>query len=135
ATAIALQPDGKVLATTGGDPLRLNSDGTLDTNFVSAAAGDVYSMALQPDGKLIVGGYFSALSGAESYGLLRLNANGSRDNSFDAGAAADGIYHSIVLQPDGKVLFGGLLTRVNGTNYTPVARLNANGSVDATFGL
>ena len=121
-SAIVVQPDGKLLVA-GESLFQLNTNGTLDSNFVLGAVGSVYSMAMQPDGKLIVGGY----------GLARLNADGSLDNSFDAPAA--GIVNSLVLQPDGKVLFGGSLTTLNGTNYTPIARLNANGSVDATFGL
>jgi uncharacterized delta-60 repeat protein len=125
---IVVQPDGKVFYA-GENLLRLNSDGTLDNGFTTGVPGFVYSMALQSDGKLIAAGYFFD----SSYGLFRLNTNGSPDNSFTA--PVTGIVRSIVLQPDGKVIFGGLLIRVNGTNLPPVARLDASGSVDATFGL
>jgi uncharacterized delta-60 repeat protein len=131
-TALLVQPDGKVLYA-GENLLRLNSNGTLDTNFNSAAIGYVYAMARQPDGKLIVGGYFYAdfVDGTPiGYRLFRLNTNGSLDNTFDGAAAQDGIYNSIVLQPDGKVLVGG---RFIGTNGACVARLNGSGTVDSTF--
>src|ERR1051326_1412345 len=87
-TALLVQPDGKVLYA-GENLLRLNSNGTLDTNFNSAAIGYVYSMARQPDGKLILGGYFYVdyVGGsAIGYRLFRLNTNGSLDNTFDTAA-------------------------------------------------
>jgi uncharacterized delta-60 repeat protein len=131
-TALLAQSDGKVLYA-GENLLRLDPNGTLDTNFNSAAIGYVYSMARQPDDKLIVGGYFYVdyVGGsAIGYRLFRLNTNGSLDNTFDGAAAQDGIYNSIVLQPDGKVLVGG---RFIGTNSACIARLNASGTVDSTF--
>jgi uncharacterized delta-60 repeat protein len=131
-SALLVQPDGKVLYA-GENLLRLNSNGTLDTNFYSAAIGYVYSMARQPDGKLIVGGYFYSdfVGGTPiGYGLARLNIDGSLDNTFDQAAGQGGLFLSIVLQPDGKVLVGG---RFVGTNGACIARLNGNGTVDSTF--
>jgi uncharacterized delta-60 repeat protein len=131
-SALLVQPDGKVLYA-GENLLRLNSNGTLDTNFNSAAIGYVYSMARQPDGKLIVGGYFYSdfVGGTPiGYGLARLNTDGPLDNTFNQAPGQGGLFLSIVLQPDGKLLVGG---RFVGTNGACIARLNGNGTVDSTF--
>jgi len=144
--SIAVQPDGKVLVggffTTvngvgRGNLARLNGDGSLDTTFMNGMAGTentVHSFALQPDGKVLVGGYFSRINGVIRGGIARLNANGSVDATFQNGmSGADGPVYSVVLQPDGKVLIGGGFGSVNGVARGRVARLNGDGSLDATF--
>jgi len=70
-----------------------------------------YPLALQPDGKVLVGGY------------ARLNADGSQDSSFNPGTGADGEVRSIALQADGKVLVGGNFTTIKGVFRPYVARL------------
>src|SRR5688572_27221856 len=119
--AIVVQPDGKVFYA-GESLLRLNPNGTLDTNFVSAVGGvisvKIPAMARQPDGKLIVSLYFYDNQNAP-YGLVRLNTDGSLDNSFDPPPRYVGPISSIVVQPDGKVLVGGFGI---GTNYACIAR-------------
>jgi uncharacterized delta-60 repeat protein len=133
--SIALQSDGKVLAAYDG-VFRFNSDGTLDSNFVSQADGNIDSMALQPDGKLIVGGYlYEPTNNSSRYSLVRLNANGDRDTSFDGSAAADGFYSAIVVQLDEKVLVAGAFIRSGSSNVTSITRLNANGTADSTFNI
>ena len=128
---IIVQPDGKVLVAGIENLLRLNANGTLDNSFTSGQSGFIYSMALQPDGKVIIGGYlYDPANNSSSYGLARLHANGSIDNTFDGAAGQNGIFNSIVVQPDGRVLVGG---KFIGTNNTCVARLNGNGTMDATF--
>jgi len=89
-------------------------------------------MAVQPDGKILVGGYFTALQGANRNGIARLNANGSLDNSFNPGTGANAVT-SVALQPDGKVIIGGGFTTVNDTARSGIARLNADGSLDSSF--
>lgn len=83
--AIVVQPDGKVFYA-GESLFRLNPNGTLDSNFVSAVGGVVSvkipAMARQSDGKLIVSLYFYDNQN-DPYGLVRLNTDGSLDNSFD----------------------------------------------------
>ena len=149
--ALAVQPDGKVIAGGGfrtslngqAQPAlrRFNADGSLDAGFRADAfltsagyAGSVGALALQPDGKVIVGGGFASVNGTASNNLVRLNADGSVDASFSAGRAGvdDGVT-SIVLQPDGKILLGGNFTTVNGTARAGVARLDADGSLDPQF--
>jgi uncharacterized delta-60 repeat protein len=133
--SVALQADGKVLiggwfssvnGTNRNGTARLNANGSLDGSFNPGAGAfsDVHSVALQPDGKVLIGGNVS---------VARLNANGSLDDSFNAGTGANNDVNSVVVQSDGKVLIGGYFTSVNGTNRNRIARLNANGSLDGSF--
>jgi uncharacterized delta-60 repeat protein len=141
-SSITLLPDGEVLigggfiynyinATNYSCGLaRLNADGSLDSSFNSGRAVlDVSSVALQPDGKVLVGGAFPG------HGIARLNADGSLDGTFNGGAAVSvfGYVSSVALQSDGKVLVGGGFSEVNGSNRNAIARLNANGTLDENF--
>jgi len=154
-SAIALQPDGKVIFTreystevggpAGDKVVRLNADGTADVSFVPAAFANAGSNAfncvtVQSDGRILIGGYSSQDDGFGNFYpraiLMRLNANGSLDNTFTNGNGAfNGAFiFSVALQVDGKILIGGnLVVSVNGTNYYGVARLNTNGSLDTNF--
>jgi len=143
--AIARQPDGKILVagafgTYNGikvnQLVRLNADGSLDPSFSLPGTGLVgispYSdsaikcIAIQPDGKILVGGNFTALGNVTIYYLIRLNSDGSRDTSFTAGSYFNYYVTNIIVQPDGKIL-------VNGMFDGRVVRLNANGTYDGTF--
>ena len=106
---------------------RLNANGSLDGSFnpgPGVFGSYVESLALQPDGKVLV---------AEGYFIRRLNSNGSLDASFGTGVGGFGQVESSVVQSDGKVLIGGLFATINGTNRNNIARLNANGSLDSSF--
>jgi uncharacterized delta-60 repeat protein len=149
--ALAVQSDGKILAASESTSssyawhiTRLKSDGSLDTSFGSSGIVDTeFSTAypspkkilVQPDGKILVGGVFR--SGSNILALARYNANGSLDTSFGSGGIAsfpgmtDQWIEDMVQQPDGKTL---LALGIQGDVYTRVARLNANGSLDTTFG-
>jgi uncharacterized delta-60 repeat protein len=99
--------------------------------------------ALQPDGKILVGGNFTVASGLPRSGVARFNADGTPDPSFDAGnigvaerlltTSTGGAIYAITLQPDGKILIGGLYRRGDETTGRCIERLNADGSVDTTF--
>jgi uncharacterized delta-60 repeat protein len=115
---------------------RLNDDGSVDPSFdpgVGAAGGDVFAVASLSDGKVLIGGSFTAFGGAGRRYLARLNANGSADNEFMAGGALDGPVHSIAVQADGRILIAGEFTLVNGVSRGRVARVNADGSLDTSF--
>lgn len=150
--SMALQPDGKLLiggsfnAVNGvacTNVARLNTDGSLDTNFVPAAVSSVYCMALQSDGKVVVGGaYYSIVGGVYRALLARLNANGSLDTNFQCQvtgtctvpwACTEPYVYSVAVQPDGKVLVAGLFTAINTITRYGIARVNADGSLDGTF--
>ena len=151
-SAVALQPDGKIVigglfmnyngdAAANDFVMRLNADGTRDTTFNPAGTGAdkwVKAIALQSDGKIVIGGEFTAYNGDSGVSdkVMRLNADGTRDTSFDAGGAgADAMVESVAVQPDGKIVVGGSFTTYNGdagaSNY--VMRLNADGKPDTTF--
>jgi uncharacterized delta-60 repeat protein len=160
--AILVQPDGKILlgGSCGDDGFanakfciaRLNSDGTMDTSFGSSGDGKLildiptsdedngYSLALQPDGKILLGGS-CRISGAYQFCIARFNSNGQLDTSFGSGngyvtqhisssPATNDYGNSLALQPDGKILLGGTCD-----HKFCIARFNSNGSLDtANFG-
>lgn len=115
---------------------RLNADGTLDMSFNSGAGmdGAVASVALQPDGKVLLGGSFSSVDLRSRPSVARLNADGSLDTSFNAGnGVAGGSVQTLALLPDGKVLIGGDFTSVQGQARSRIAQLNADGTLDTSF--
>ncbi len=91
--------------------------------------------ALQPDGKILIGGNFLLLNeGQAQFGLARLTGTGALDPTFKPGAIdPNGTVNTIVVQPDGKILIGGSFISINGTTRNRLARLNADGSLDPTF--
>jgi uncharacterized delta-60 repeat protein len=143
--SLAMQPDGKVLIGGDFDQLygasprnriaRLNVDGTLDATFDpgTGATDAVLRLALQSDGKVLIGGRFTEVGGVARNRIARLNANGTLDATFDPGTGTNGTPWHLALQPDGKVLIGGSFTEVNGVARNRIARLNANGTLDAAF--
>ncbi|MBK8368441.1 MAG: T9SS type A sorting domain-containing protein [Bacteroidetes bacterium] len=147
---IAVQPDGKIIivgnflsynGTTVNRVARLNSDGSLENNLtfnagtaVSAAATYVYGLALQSDGKIIIGGSFTTFNGVTKNRLVRLNTNGSIDNTFNAGGSnANLIVYSCNVLADDKILIGGTFTTFNASSPARITCLNADGTKDVTF--
>jgi uncharacterized delta-60 repeat protein len=142
--SLALQPDGKVLiggyffsynGTSRNSIARLNADGSLDATFNpgTGANNEIKALALQPDGKVLIGGQFTSYNSISRNRIARLNGDGSLDSSFNPGTGASDIVFSFSLQPDGKVLIGGRFSSYNGTSRNSIARLNANGNLDSTF--
>jgi uncharacterized delta-60 repeat protein len=140
-STIAIQPDGKILVggafnQIGGQTrrriARLNSDGSLDTTFPDLGAGSVlvssvsaFVIALQSDGKILIGGNFTFVyMNAPSFQTLaRLNSDGRVDTSFSPDSSISFVT-AVVIQPDGKILVG---------TSSGIARLNSNGTLDTTF--
>ena len=115
-------------------PFDINLSGTrttLDSGFTSAASSYVHSVAVQPDGKILVGGEFTAVGGAARNGIARLNADGSLDTGFDPNA--DNPVDCVAVQADGKILLGGEFVTVGGRGRSRIARLNADGTLDSGF--
>ena len=140
---LSLQSDGKAIIggmfttfndTAQGHIARINTDGSLDTTFVtgSGASSNVYVTAIQSDGKILIGGFFSNYNGVSRPGIARLNTDGSLDTTFNPGSGALGI-NAMKIQSDGKIIIGGGFTSYNGTSRNRIARINANGSLDTTF--
>ncbi|HQQ63694.1 MAG TPA: thrombospondin type 3 repeat-containing protein [Pseudomonadales bacterium] len=143
----AQQQDGKIIiggyftkinGTLRNYIARMNSDGSLDTSFDAGTAVNavVYAVALQKDGRILIGGSFTTLNGTAINGIARLNSDGSVDNTFNPGTGVDSAssyVRSIVIQPDGKIIIAGQFTSVNGTVRNRITRLNSNGSIDSSF--
>ncbi|HYV92913.1 MAG TPA: T9SS type A sorting domain-containing protein [Chitinophagales bacterium] len=157
AYALAIQPDGKIIAAgfsfNGTDKdiavARYNSDGTPDNSFsndgkVTTAIGtdqDVaFAVTLQPDGKIIVAGYSWNGNEAEDFALVRYNSDGSLDNSFSAdgkvttavGSYGDAAW-SVALQPDAKIVAAGISFNGSDPDFA-IVRYNADGTLDNSFG-
>ena len=142
--AVAVDSDGSILIggdfttynnTPRGRVARLNANGSLDTGFSpgNGANGAVQTLAVQPDGKVIVAGDFSEFDNQETHFIVRLHPNGMRDTSFQTASGANGFIHTVAVQPDGKILIGGAFTDVGGVPRVRVARLNTDGTPDASF--
>lgn len=149
--ALALQPDGKIIAvgeTVVGSTYmaaiaRYNTDGTLDAGFsgdgkhtvtLGAMNAYAYAVAVQPDGKILVAGY-TFQPGTVDFTVFRFLSDGTLDPSFSGDGIATVDYastldnaYAMVLQPDGKILVAG-----NGGANFMLARLNSNGSLDTSF--
>ena len=122
---------------------RFNADGSVDTGYNPTANGPVTALALQGDGKIILGGQFTTLEPPGSTDwtqrnyIARLNTDGTIDTAFDPNANAQ--VRALLTQTDGTILVGGAFTTLqpNGGATTivslPIARLKADGSVDNGF--
>ncbi len=141
---ILIQPDGKILicgdftvfnTKTANHIVRLNIDGTIDTSFLplSGGNGNIYSMELQSDNKILIAGSFTTYDGVARNRVARLNTDGTLDTSFAIGAGANNTVSSLIIQSDGKIIIGGNFTTFAGVSSTRITRLNANGSRDASF--
>lgn len=142
--AMEIQPDGKLIvagdftAVNGvAQPriTRLLADGTRDPAFEvgEGADGPVHALALQSDGRVLLGGGFAQVRGQVRPGLARLRADGSLDEAFAPPGGADATVLALGLQPDGKILVGGAFTHFNARPRARYARLNPTGTVDLDF--
>jgi uncharacterized delta-60 repeat protein len=149
---MAVQSDGRILiggsfTTVGGVTrkrvARLNSDGSLDTSFNLNADlnlnGAVYAMAVQSDGKILIGGDFTMVGSTTRNRIARLNSDGSLDSTFNSLNNVIDIDLSnnnvrvVAVQSDGKIIIGGDFLKVGGQTRNRIARLNSDGSLDTAF--
>jgi uncharacterized delta-60 repeat protein len=122
--------------------VRLNSDGTKDTSFNIGTGfnNNIWALAVDSNGKILVGGNFTSYSGSAQNYLIRLNSDGTKDTSFDIGTGfvgftggSRGLVDEIVIDSNGKILIGGnfISYRSSGSSY--LVRLNSDGTVDNSF--
>jgi len=142
---VVIQPDGKIIivgnfSTYNGmaavKVARLFPDGSLDPSFISGSGaedGIVETIALQSDGKIIVGGHFTMFNGISYSRIIRLNADGSIDTSFSIGTGFDATVYSLALPSEGKIVVGGSFSAFNGNARRRIVRLNSDGSLDTSF--
>src|SRR5439155_25889870 len=93
----------------------------------------VRAMALQDDGKLIIGGLFTRINSTNRNAIARLNSDGTLDDSFNPGAGADNPVYAIALLPDNKAVIGGSFTTFNGVPRPNLSLLNTNGTLNTFF--
>jgi uncharacterized delta-60 repeat protein len=155
ASAVAIQPDGKILAAggySGFELARYTTNGSLDTSFgtngiavalLGTDGGTAQALSIQSDGKIIVSGFAHSSAGPAQFALARFNSNGTLDTSFGGGGEVLTTIEtgcetfSAGIQPDGKIVAGGIAAALNGSVETAdfaAARYNANGGLDFTFG-
>jgi len=154
---IAVQPDGKIVvvgqlsgASIDFVVMRLNRDGSLDTSFdgdgkvttdFDGNSDDAYSVVILPDGKILVAGYAVIGGGFADFAVVRYNANGSLDTTFDGDGKVTTDFASeidtaakVIVQADGKYLvLGRTRLPVSFTQKFAAVRYNTNGSLDTTF--
>ncbi|MSU25043.1 MAG: hypothetical protein EXS32_14645 [Opitutus sp.] len=130
---LALQADGRILVTTNQPALlRFNADGSADSSFLNPAFnGPIAAVAVQADGRIVVGGTFTTVAGTAISRLARLNANGTADPTFNP--APDGAVSALALQSDGRVVAGGSFTRVGGLVRNGLVRLTATAPAAQTL--
>jgi uncharacterized delta-60 repeat protein len=142
---VVVQPDGKILigggfttlspnggvAVTRNRIARLNPDGTLDMAFNPNASGNVFSIVVQTDGQILVGGGFTSIGGQTRNRIARLDPTTGLADSFDPNAN-DWVY-SIAVQADGKILAGGYFTSIGGQTRNRIARLDPTTGLADSF--
>lgn len=146
---MVLQPDGKLIVlgqftnykgVSINRIVRLNSDASIDPTFQTSGAtfgfnGNISAncTVLQSDGKVVVGGAFTTYSGVTYNRIIRLNSNGTIDNTFTIGTGFNVAVNCVTAQSDGKLLVGGSFTTYSGQSNSYLVRLNTNGTKDTTF--
>ncbi|MEI6080430.1 MAG: hypothetical protein WCQ53_07335, partial [bacterium] len=147
--ALLVQSDGKILV--GGDfssfdgnlignITRLNADGTRDTLFNPLGHGlnnSPYGFAIQSNGKILVGGWFSSYNLDPVGYIVSINSDGTRDTLFNpSGTGFDFSLSGLAIQSDGKILAAGSFNSYNdgsGHRAGGIVRLNTDGTFDTTF--
>ena len=140
--SVALQSDNKVIISGYFSSVhgistkyiaRLNADGSLDTSFNPGLGPDSppEAIALQSDGKTLIGGYFRTYNGMSQENLARINPDGSLDLAFRT--TPNSSVYDIKILSNEKILIAGDFSTVNGITKSGVALLNTDGTLDATY--
>lgn len=140
--ALAVQADGKILAggeftqmgtsaQTSNRLRHLDSSGSLDAAFNPNVDGVVYALAVQTDGKILIGGAFTQIGGAGAAAAWHASLAGVLDVAF--APSANGVVHALTALRDGKILVAGAFTGIGGQPTAYLARLDSNGAVETTF--
>ncbi len=143
------QPDGNGVTYQPGDVINLGnsgidlyanwygSTGILDTslNIGSGFNDKITALAVDSKSRIIVGGLFSEYNGVPVKGLLRLNPDGSIDDTFNIGSGFSQATtpFSIVVDSINRIIVGGDFTSYNGQNVGRLMRLKENGNIDTSF--
>lgn len=147
--AVAVQSDGRIIlggdfttynGTTVNNICRIWPDGTLDATFnvggTVGTNGTVYAIAIDANGDIVIGGTFTTARGTTQNRLARLNGvDGTLDTTFNTGGTvgASSYILAIAIQDDGQIVVGGGFTAIRGTTKNQIARLNTDGTVEASW--
>jgi uncharacterized delta-60 repeat protein len=144
-TALVRPSDGKIFlggyfsdfgGQVRGNMAWANPDGSVDNSFAGLGGAteyqpNIWTVATQADGKVVMTGVFSSYDGVPHNNVLRLNPDGTVDSSFDV--QTDRSTRALLIQPDGKILIAGFFGEVNGVPRPRIARLNSDGTIDLSF--
>ncbi|MDB6037490.1 MAG: large protein [Verrucomicrobiales bacterium] len=153
---LAVQADGKIVIAgffnnvEGQDRhriARLNPDGSLDSTFqvgtgaqdkITQVAADplepnIFQLAIQPDGKILMVGNFATYNGVPRSGIARLNTDGSLDTTFNPGAGFNSWGRSIHVLSDGRIIATGWFTSYDNHPFNRMVVLSSTGVPDLTF--
>ncbi|MCF8254063.1 MAG: delta-60 repeat domain-containing protein, partial [Bacteroidia bacterium] len=135
-------PDGKILAfgnftSYRGIPrnfiVRINTNGTVDTDFNSGANGTIYDAFVQPDSKIVIGGGFTLYDGIIKERIARINSDGSLDSNFAIGFAFNTTVYALKPYRKGKILVGGEFINFQGVSRNKIALIDSLGNLDLAF--
>jgi uncharacterized delta-60 repeat protein len=145
---LVTQPDGRIVV--GGEFRHINDqprpyiarllpDGTPDDSFqpnggpTSSSTVTIVTLDLQPDGRILMGGFFEQVDGQPMRNLARLNPDGTFDPTFQLRDGASGVVHRIRQQPDGRIVVSGVFDTLGGRSFPRLGRLLADGTPDPDF--
>lgn len=148
--ALAVQVNGDVIV--GGDftsfdgvthnhLARLNVDGSIDPTFNPSTGSDpadsVRAIAVQPDGRILIGGFFTNVNGTNCNYLARLNTDGTLDTNFNLGTNAisgpNNAVLALAVDSQQRILVGGQFTSFSNFYESGILRLNPDGTIDPTI--
>lgn len=137
---LELQADGKILVGGGygfalggidrGTLVRLNANGSVDTDFLPNVRGDIDSIARDSGGNIVIAGGITSVGGVVFRNLARLTGAGALDTGFLAAEMNAAPVYDVALQADGKLVLGAHFTQINGLTRNHIARLHADGRLD-----
>ncbi len=129
---------GGRFTTVNGQPrsnlARVKADGSLDAGMLGAPTdgveGAVYALAIDANGNLLVGGFFTAAQGQQVQNFARYLASGKLDPAFNGGQTPNGPVYSIAVQPNGKIIIGGTFSMVGTSPRRNLARFKTDSTLD-----
>lgn len=116
--------------------LRTDLSGNVDTTFNMGAGANnnVLTMVTQSDGKILIGGLFTAYSGSTNQSMVRINTNGTKDTTFNIGSNGfNGNVYDIKVRPNGKIIAVGTFTSYSGSTRNRIVQINEDGTIDSTL--
>ncbi len=147
--SLSLQQDGKIITAGHHEKdgeehthvqyiARLNTNGTIDNTFLHTnnyyrGSHEVYSTIVFPNGKVLATGFFEELNTFSAACITLLNTDGTLDLQFNKTTGVNGTIRASAIQPDDKIIIGGLFSGVQFQSRNHIARLFANGELDTSF--